>query len=67
MEHLELGAYTYYRAHRADFKETLARVFELFPRLKERQKQHAGTLSGGEQADAGVRSGADVTTPASSS
>jgi len=28
---------------------TLARVFELFPRLKERQAQHAGSLSGGEQ------------------
>ena len=29
--------------------DTLARVFELFPRLKERRRQHAGLLSGGEQ------------------
>ena len=29
--------------------EDLDRVFELFPRLKEREKQHAGTMSGGEQ------------------
>jgi branched-chain amino acid transport system ATP-binding protein len=29
--------------------ETLARVFELFPRIKERRRQHAGLLSGGEQ------------------
>ena len=47
MENLEMGAYL-----RRDKKETakdLERVFVLFPRLKERQKQHAGTLSGGEQ------------------
>jgi len=31
------------------FKEKLEDVFELFPRLKEREKQLAGTLSGGEQ------------------
>jgi branched-chain amino acid transport system ATP-binding protein len=46
-DNLELGARTREgRAHRA---ETLARVFELFPRLAERQRQLAGTLSGGEQ------------------
>jgi branched-chain amino acid transport system ATP-binding protein len=39
-ENLELGART---------RETLARVFELFPRLAERRTQLAGTLSGGEQ------------------
>src|SRR5262249_4080038 len=47
MENLEMGAYL-----RRDKKETakdLERVFALFPRLKERQKQLAGTLSGGEQ------------------
>ena len=46
-ENLELGARTAEgRARRAD---TLARVFELFPRLAERRGQVAGTLSGGEQ------------------
>jgi branched-chain amino acid transport system ATP-binding protein len=46
-ENLELGARTAEgRARRA---ETLARVFELFPRLSERRRQVAGTLSGGEQ------------------
>ena len=46
-ENLELGAYLPKpKAHR---KETLARIYELFPRLAERRQQHAGTLSGGEQ------------------
>jgi branched-chain amino acid transport system ATP-binding protein len=51
MEHLELGAYCYYRdkSRRGSFEQALAQVFELFPRLKERQKQLGGTLSGGEQ------------------
>jgi branched-chain amino acid transport system ATP-binding protein len=45
-ENLELGAYL-----RRDtrVKSDLDRVFDLFPRLKERQKQKAGTMSGGEQ------------------
>jgi branched-chain amino acid transport system ATP-binding protein len=46
-ENLQLGAYT-----RKDKNEILAdieRVYEYFPRLRERQKQQAGTLSGGEQ------------------
>ena len=46
-ENLELGART--REGRARRPETLARVFELFPRLAERLTQLAGTLSGGEQ------------------
>jgi branched-chain amino acid transport system ATP-binding protein len=47
LENLELGARTAEgRARRAD---TLARVYELFPRLAERRRQLAGTLSGGEQ------------------
>ena len=46
-ENLELGART--RAARAARVETLERVFELFPRLRERGAQLAGTLSGGEQ------------------
>ena len=51
IEHLELGAYCYHRdrARKGDFEQTLAHVFELFPALKERQKQLGGTLSGGEQ------------------
>ncbi len=47
LENLEMGA-TPKRA-RAEYAHTLEWVFELLPRLKERQKQSAGTLSGGEQ------------------
>ncbi len=47
MENLELGAYTRHD-HKA-IAEDLARVFDLFPRLKERRKQMAGLMSGGEQ------------------
>ena len=46
-ENLELGAYT--RQDTAAIKNDLERVFTLFPRLKERINQNAGTLSGGEQ------------------
>ena len=46
-ENLDLGAYT--RTDRAAIQEDLERVFSIFPRLKERQRQVAGTLSGGEQ------------------
>jgi branched-chain amino acid transport system ATP-binding protein len=42
-----LGAY--FRKDRAGIKRDKARCFELFPRLKERIRQSAGTLSGGEQ------------------
>jgi branched-chain amino acid transport system ATP-binding protein len=45
-ENLELGAYL---RRDANIKEDLDRVFELFPRLQEREKQKAGTMSGGEQ------------------
>jgi len=45
-ENLELGAYL---RTRADISEDFDRVYELFPRLKEREKQKAGTMSGGEQ------------------
>ncbi len=44
-ENLRLGAYT----RHDDISGDLARVFELFPRVKERLKQTAGTMSGGEQ------------------
>jgi branched-chain amino acid transport system ATP-binding protein len=47
LENLELGART--RESRARRADTLAGVFELFPRLSERTRQLAGTLSGGEQ------------------
>jgi branched-chain amino acid transport system ATP-binding protein len=46
-ENLDLGAYT--RTDRPKIQEDQDRVFNLFPRLKERRKQVAGTLSGGEQ------------------
>lgn len=46
-ENLEMGA-TNQRA-RPNFHKNLERVFEMFPRLKERSRQKAGTLSGGEQ------------------
>ncbi len=43
-EHLHLGAYP-----KKPDSETMSIVLELFPRLSERRRQHAGTLSGGEQ------------------
>ncbi len=46
-ENLELGAYTI--RDEAVVKEALDFVYQLFPRLKERRRQRAGTLSGGEQ------------------
>jgi branched-chain amino acid transport system ATP-binding protein len=46
-ENLAMGAYT--RRDRAAVAADIERVFALFPRLKERRKQTAGTLSGGEQ------------------
>jgi branched-chain amino acid transport system ATP-binding protein len=47
MENLSMGAYA--RTDRDGIQEDLERVFTLFPRLKERRHQVAGTLSGGEQ------------------
>jgi branched-chain amino acid transport system ATP-binding protein len=47
LENLEMGAAP--RRARASEKATLERVFTLFPRLGERRRQAAGTLSGGEQ------------------
>jgi branched-chain amino acid transport system ATP-binding protein len=46
-ENLEMGAYT--RKQGPEIAKDLERVFDLFPRLKERRKQVGGTLSGGEQ------------------
>jgi branched-chain amino acid transport system ATP-binding protein len=45
-ENLDLGAY---RRRGGSVDEDMERVFELFPRLKERERQKAGTMSGGEQ------------------
>jgi branched-chain amino acid transport system ATP-binding protein len=47
MENLEMGAFT--RSDKDEIEASLARVFKSFPRLKDRQKQLGGTLSGGEQ------------------
>jgi branched-chain amino acid transport system ATP-binding protein len=46
-ENLEMGAY--HRNDNTSVREDMDRVFELFPRLQERVKQEAGTMSGGEQ------------------
>ena len=46
-ENLEMGAYL--RHDRTEIESDVARIFELFPRLKERLNQLGGTLSGGEQ------------------
>jgi len=47
LENLRTGAYT--RNDRAEIEESLEKIYMSFPRLKERLKQLAGTLSGGEQ------------------
>jgi len=46
-ENLEMGAFSKRGAHK--YADSLERVFALFPRLKERRRQKAGTFSGGEQ------------------
>jgi len=46
-ENLAMGAYV--RDDRAGIRQDIERVYDLFPRLKERRRQTAGTLSGGEQ------------------
>lgn len=46
-ENLAMGAYT--RQHKSEITVSKDAVFQLFPKLKERRKQQAGTLSGGEQ------------------
>ena len=46
-DNLRIGAFT--PRARAEFRDRLAFVYELFPRLEERRRQLAGTLSGGEQ------------------
>jgi branched-chain amino acid transport system ATP-binding protein len=46
-ENLDMGAYS--RTSKSEYETDIQRVFALFPRLKERRQQIAGTLSGGEQ------------------
>jgi branched-chain amino acid transport system ATP-binding protein len=46
-ENLQMGAFSHGPRHRID--DDVTRVFDLFPRLKERRSQKAGTMSGGEQ------------------
>ena len=46
-ENLEMGAF--HRSDKTGIQQDMERVFALFPRLKERQNQQGGTLSGGEQ------------------
>jgi branched-chain amino acid transport system ATP-binding protein len=50
-DNLQLGAYLRYRARdaKADIHKDMQDIFRLFPRLEERRKQAAGTMSGGEQ------------------
>jgi len=48
-DNLELGAFVRYRRGDKGIQESLEKVYELFPRLKERRNQLAGSLSGGER------------------
>jgi branched-chain amino acid transport system ATP-binding protein len=48
-DNLLLGAYTRYKRREKDYAATLESVYELFPRLRERRMQAAGTMSGGER------------------
>ncbi len=48
-DNLLLGGFRRYRARESGWRDTLDEVFELFPRLRERRQQQAGTLSGGER------------------
>jgi len=49
LENLDMGAYVRNDRKTAAYQADLDRVFDLFPRLKEREKQAAGSMSGGEQ------------------
>ncbi|NYT65235.1 ABC transporter ATP-binding protein [Alcaligenaceae bacterium] len=48
-DNLLLGGFRLYRAGKHGWRETINEVYDLFPRLKERKWQQAGTLSGGER------------------
>ena len=47
LENLEMGAY--HRTDRTGIQQDMQRIYDLFPRLEERARQEAGTMSGGEQ------------------
>ncbi len=48
-DNLLLGGFRRFRAGERNWRDEMENVFALFPRLKERRRQHAGTLSGGER------------------
>ncbi|NLJ63462.1 MAG: ABC transporter ATP-binding protein, partial [Alcaligenaceae bacterium] len=48
-DNLLLGGFRLYRQRVSGWRDTMDEVYELFPRLKERRQQQAGTLSGGER------------------
>lgn len=48
-DNLQLGAFSRYRRGDKDFRQAREAIYDLFPRLRERAKQQAGTLSGGER------------------
>ena len=48
-DNLLLGGYPRYKSGEKNFADEMERVFEIFPRMKERRNQDAGTLSGGER------------------
>ena len=48
-DNLLLGSYRRYKAREKNYADQMDVVFDLFPRLRERRKQEAGTLSGGER------------------
>ncbi|MGB7481031.1 MAG: ABC transporter ATP-binding protein [Burkholderiaceae bacterium] len=48
-DNLLLGSYRRYKAREHDYADQMAVVYDLFPRLRERRRQEAGTLSGGER------------------
>jgi len=49
LENLDMGAYTRKDRKSAAYRDDIERVFDLFPRLRERRAQTGGTMSGGEQ------------------
>lgn len=48
-DNLLLGGFRLYRARKAGWKDKIEEVYDIFPRLRERREQQAGTLSGGER------------------
>jgi len=48
-DNLQLGAYRRYRTRDKNWADQLPLIYDMFPRLNERRKQHAGLLSGGER------------------